>query len=104
MRVPLHALGAALATCTWACIAQAHSHLKKAVPAPGSTVASTLPEIRLQFDEFIEARLSSVRVESKTGVAIRTEPVASEPTDKNTLIVRLSQPLTVGTYKVRAGR
>ncbi len=93
------ALGVALVVGAWISIAEAHAHLKKSVPAAGSTVAATLSEIRLQFDEAIEARLSKVKVESKAGVVI-TEPIAGDPADKSTLIVKLSQPLAAGSYKV----
>ena len=96
----LIALGAALAIGTWVGIAQAHTHLKKTTPAAGSTVAATLSEIRLQFDEAIEARLSRVKVETKAGGVVATEPVASDPADKNTLVIKLPQPLAAGSYKV----
>jgi hypothetical protein len=100
MKRALGALGVALAIGTWVSIADAHSHLKKTVPAAGATVAATLTEIRLQFDEAIEARLSKVRVESKAGTVLATEPPASDPADKKTLVVKLPQPLAAGTYKV----
>jgi copper resistance protein C len=100
MNKGLSALGVALVVGAWVNIAQAHTHLKKTVPAAGSTVAATLSEIRLQFDEAIEARLSKVKIESKAGVVLVTEPVAGDPADKSTLIVKLSQPLAAGSYKV----
>ena len=31
---------------------------------------------------------------------LATEPVASDPADKSTLIVKLPQPLAAGSYKV----
>ena len=45
MKKSLSALGAALVVGAWVGIAQAHTHLKKTVPAAGSTVAATLSEI-----------------------------------------------------------
>src|SRR5262245_14175999 len=99
MKIGLRALGAALAVGAWVGIAQAHTHLKKTVPTAGSTVAATLSEIRLQFDEAVEARLSKVKIETKAGVVV-TEPVAGDPADKSTLIVKLPQPRSAGSYKV----
>jgi copper resistance protein C len=99
MRRNLIALLVAAVAGACAGIAEAHTHLKRTVPAAGSTVAAALAEIRLQFDEAIEARLSKVKIESK-GVVLNTEPVAGDPADKNTLIVKLSPPLAAGSYKV----
>jgi methionine-rich copper-binding protein CopC len=41
--------------------ALAHSHLKKSIPSAGATVASGPTEVRLQFDENIEAPFSAGR-------------------------------------------
>jgi copper resistance protein C len=79
--------------------ALAHSHLKKSVPAAGATVAAGPSEVRLQFNEVVEPRFSKITVELK-GKPIASEPVASDPGDKATLIVKFAQPLQAGSYKV----
>jgi copper resistance protein C len=78
--------------------ALAHTHLKKTAPAAGATV-DAVNEIRLQFDEPIEPRLSQVAVATVAGLKIASETM-SDPNDKMTLIAKLSQALQPGTYKV----
>jgi copper resistance protein C len=80
--------------------AQAHSHLKKSVPAAGSTVATGPSEVRLQFDESVEPRFSKVSVEAKGGKVVTSEPATSDPGDKTTLTVKFAEPLQAGSYKV----
>jgi len=91
---------AALIIGAWVGNAHAHTHLKNSTPAAGATVAASLSEIRLYFDEEIEARLSKVTVVSVKGGAIATEAVSSDPASKGTLIVKLAKPLVAGSYKV----
>ena len=79
--------------------ALAHSQLKKSVPAADATVAAGLTEIRLQFNEVVEPRISKVTVDLK-GKPVASEPAASDPNDKTTLVVRFAQPLQAGSYKV----
>jgi methionine-rich copper-binding protein CopC len=79
--------------------ALAHSHLKQSSPAAGATVAAGPTEIRLQFNEVVEPRFSKVNVEFK-GKPVTSEPAASDPSDKTTLIVKFTQPLQAGSYKV----
>jgi methionine-rich copper-binding protein CopC len=80
--------------------ALAHSHLKASVPAAGATVALGPSEVRLQFNEAVEARFSAIRVESKAGKPIASEPAISDPADKTTLIAKFAAPLQAGSYKV----
>jgi copper resistance protein C len=78
--------------------ALAHAHLKKSIPAAGATV-DAVSEIRLQFDEAIEPRLSRVAVATLGGLKLPPE-IVSDPNDRMTLIVKFSQPLQPGSYKV----
>lgn len=80
-------------------LALAHSHLKKSVPAQGATVADGPSDIRLQFSEVAEPRFSKVTVELNDK-PVPSEPAASDPSDKTTLIVKFAQPLQAGSYKV----
>ena len=79
---------------------QAHTHLKKSVPAAGATVATAPSEIRLQFDEGIEANISQVSVETDAGQPVTAGPAAPDPNDKTAVVLRLPEPLKAGAYKV----
>lgn len=80
--------------------AQAHAHLKKSVPPAGGTVATGPSEVRLQFNEAVEPSFSKISIELKGGKPVASEPPASDPADKTTLIAKLAQPLQAGSYKV----
>jgi copper resistance protein C len=81
-------------------LAQAHTHLRRSVPAAGAVMDTAPTEIRLQFHERIEANISHVSVETSSGQAVATQPAAADPNDKAALVVRLAAPLSPGTYKV----
>ena len=57
-------------------------------------------EIRLQFNEAIEARFSKIAIEAKGGTPIATELVSTDPADKKVLIIQLKAPLQPGAYEV----
>jgi copper resistance protein C len=80
-------------------VALAHSHLKKSVPEAGATIAAGASEVRLQFNEVVEPQFSRITVEFK-GRLVVSNPVASDPGDKTTLIVKFAEPLQAGNYKV----
>ena len=80
--------------------ALAHSHLKTSVPVEGATVAPGPSELRLQFNEPVEARFCKVSVELKGGKVVASSPPTSDATDKTTLIVKFAQPLPAGSYKI----
>lgn len=83
-----------------ATLAHAHARLTRAVPAAGDTIAISPPEIRLQFNEPMEARFSKITVEAKGGSLIAADPVSADPTDKKILVLRLTDVLRPGSYKV----
>ncbi|TPG74203.1 copper homeostasis periplasmic binding protein CopC [Pseudomonas arsenicoxydans] len=76
----------------------AHAHLKGQTPAADSTVSSP-SELRLEFSEGVEATFSKVTI-TKDGAAVPVKSLATEGSDKKTLIVTPAEPLTAGTYKV----
>jgi copper resistance protein C len=80
-------------------LAQAHTQLRKSVPADAVMDAAPT-EIRLQFHEKIEPNISHVSVETHGGQAVAIGPAAADPNDKSALVVRLAEPLRPGTYKV----
>ncbi|WP_213939148.1 copper homeostasis periplasmic binding protein CopC [Pseudomonas sp. dw_612] len=72
----------------------AHAHLKSQVPAADSTVSAPT-ELRLVFSEGVEATFTKVSI---NGVPVKK--LATEGSDKKTLIVTPDAPLTAGEYKV----
>jgi copper resistance protein C len=80
--------------------AQAHSHLTTSVPAAVASASSAPSEIRLQFDESIEAIISYVSVERSGGPAVAAGAVVCDPNDHTALVLRLAEPVPAGAYKV----
>ena len=76
----------------------AHAHLKGQTPAADSTVSAPA-ELRLEFSEGVEATFTKVTL-TKDGAAVPVKSLATEGSDKKTLIVTPAEPLTAGTYKV----
>jgi methionine-rich copper-binding protein CopC len=83
-----------------AAVAGAHAHLEKAQPAADSKSAD-VREIRLAFSEPVEARLSTVRLETGEERTV-TEPGAEiDAADPKVLVVHLYEKLPPGPYTVR---
>ena len=78
----------------------AHAQLVEASPRVGNSVPSSPSEIRLTFSEGVEARLSGIEVTNAAGQRMRTGPATTEPGNPAVLVVRLSGPLSGGTYRV----
>lgn len=76
----------------------AHAHLKSTTPAADSRVTAPA-ELRLVFSEGVEASFTKVTI-SKDGAAVAVKSIATEGTDKKTLVVTPAAPLTAGDYKV----
>ncbi|MGE7957769.1 copper homeostasis periplasmic binding protein CopC [Pseudomonas sp. NPDC089530] len=89
---------ALLASLVAASSAFAHAHLKSQTPAADSTVSAP-NELRLVFSEGVEAAFSKVSL-SKDGTPVAVKGLATEGTDKKTLIVTPAAPLAAGDYKV----
>ncbi|WP_433735728.1 copper homeostasis periplasmic binding protein CopC [Pseudomonas putida] len=76
----------------------AHAHLKSQSPAADSTVSAPA-ELSLTFSEGVEADFSKVTI-TKDGADILVKSLATQGSDKKTLIVTPAVPLTAGDYKV----
>ncbi len=74
--------------------------LDHAVPGVGLTVSGSPSELRLHFDLGVIAALSSVQVITSTGAAIPVSKPVNDPSDPQTVIVKLGRALGSGTYKV----
>ena len=100
MRRALIAAFFALAAASAAREAQAHAHLKKAVPAAGGTVTEPPREIRLTFSEGVEPRLSGLALADAQGKKAATGKAAADPKDPAVLVVPVTGTLASGSYKV----
>ncbi|WP_223557190.1 copper homeostasis periplasmic binding protein CopC [Pseudomonas sp. BF-R-01] len=76
----------------------AHAHLKSQTPAADSTVSAP-SELRLVFSEGVEAAFTKVTI-SKDGANVEVKSLATEGSDKKTLVVTPAAPLAAGAYKV----
>ncbi len=76
----------------------AHAHLKNEVPAANSSV-SGLNDLRLNFSEGVEAKLTQVTL-IDDGKPVAIKAIETDPNDKKLLIVTPEQPLKPGSYKV----
>ncbi|MBV6822829.1 copper homeostasis periplasmic binding protein CopC [Pseudomonas sp. PD9R] len=76
----------------------AHAHLQSQTPAADSTVTAPT-ELRLVFSEGVEAAFTQVTI-SKEGEKIPLKSLATDGSDKKTLVVTPAAPLTAGAYKV----
>lgn len=89
----------ALAGVLTASAAFAHARLEKAVPGVGSTVAGA-SELRLEFNEGVEPKFTSVVVTKQGGGAVAAGKPAVEGDDNKNLVVKFSAPLVAGVYDV----
>jgi methionine-rich copper-binding protein CopC len=79
--------------------ANAHAVLQSAQPSVGGSIASSPSTIVLEFSEGVEARYSHVSVTGTGGAVAVSRP--SNGGGKSTLVVKLSQNLKPGHYRVQ---
>jgi copper resistance protein C len=91
--------GALLAAAPAADPALAHAYLSRAVPAVGSTVSTSPPEIDCTFTEELEPRFSSLEVQDAAGKRVDSANMHLAPRDPRHMIIGVGQ-LTPGIYKV----
>jgi copper transport protein len=82
-------------------VAQAHTSLLSATPAPGSVVASAPKELRLRFDQQIRPVADGTKVQSSSGESELGGEPRTDPNDVTTLVVPLKTGLPDGDYTVR---
>jgi len=87
-------------TCLGATSAFAHAFLDHAVPGVGMTVSGPVREIRLYFTQGVVTAFSQVHVVSTAGANIPVSKPVSDPSDQQTVIVRLGRALGPGTYSL----
>ena len=77
----------------------AHTHLDRASPAAGATVASVPGEVVLHFTEKLEPKFSAIVVRDAGGLRVDKGDSSVDKTDQALLRVSL-QSLAPGRYKV----
>lgn len=90
----------ALSTSLAASTTFAHAFLDHAVPGVGMTVNGSPHELRLYFTQGVVTAFSAVSVTSATGAAIPASKPVNDPSDQQTVIVRIGRALPPGTYTV----
>jgi methionine-rich copper-binding protein CopC len=93
-------LAAALAAPLAAPAAFAHAFLDHAVPGVGMDVSGPVRELRLYYTQGVVTAFSAVSVTSSNGGAIPASRPVNDPSDQQTVIVRLGRALGPGTYTV----
>jgi copper resistance protein C len=77
----------------------AHAVLKQSVPARGMTVDASPPEMRLQFNEPLEASFMSVKLVGPAG-DVATEKAVLDASDPSVVLMPLPK-LASGTYEAQ---
>jgi methionine-rich copper-binding protein CopC len=72
----------------------------RASPAVGRVVAAP-HELRLKFNEPVEAALSTITLVDAGGAAMALGPAATDPKDASVLVAAVKAPLAPGGYRVR---
>jgi methionine-rich copper-binding protein CopC len=91
-------LAVAFATSVAAPPAVAHAFLDHAVPGVGMTVSGPVREIRLYYTQGVVTAFSHVHVASDAGAVIPTGKLVNDPSDHQTVIIRLGRALGPGGY------
>ena len=97
MRILTYGLALAIVAALFADFAAAHAVLARSNPAGGSVMNQAPREIRLSFNEKIEARFSSVTLTRSDGKKVQTSRPSGDGSD---LVVSLPA-LQPGRYQVR---
>ena len=78
----------------------AHAFLDHAVPGVGMSVSGPVREIRLYYTQGVVTAFSHVHVASDKGAVIPTGKLVNDPSDQQTVIVRLGRALGPGGYSL----
>ena len=87
----------------WLCLSctpvLAHARLLEAEPEEGTTLAQAPEQVRLQFDEPIEAEFDPLKVYDQQGDRVDEDDVRVDPNDARVLASNLKE-LSTGSYTV----
>jgi methionine-rich copper-binding protein CopC len=90
---------AILATLLCAGPVHAHPQLDKAIPAVGSTIAASPPEIRIFFTQALNPTQSNIDVAADSGAPITTGRAAVDSANPMQMVLKMP-PLAPGKYRV----
>lgn len=90
-----------LAVLGFSSAAWSHAALVKSVPGSREELAQSPTHIRLQFNEKIEAKFSTVALEDAAGNKLELDVPAAAPDSEFQLDVGIPKPLDAGRYTVR---
>lgn len=76
----------------------AHAKLQASTPANAATVSPAPKELRLQYNEAVEAPLCSVKVTGPNDTDVAIDKVVGDKEDPKTLVLALPK-LAAGTYR-----
>jgi copper resistance protein C len=80
--------------------ASAHPKVTQTTPAANAALAASPKEIRLSFNETLEANFSGAEIQNQSGQKVQTGKVSTDPKDPKQMVIPLSSPLPAGTYNV----
>ncbi|MGN6585830.1 MAG: copper homeostasis periplasmic binding protein CopC [Rhizobiaceae bacterium] len=80
--------------------AWAHAHLQTASPSADGRVKISPSEITLHFSEDVEPHFSKIALATADGKALKLERPTTAPNDHKTLISKVPEKLSAGTYRV----
>ena len=95
-------ISTSLALAAFGSSAFAHAKLQHSIPANGSTVSSTPGELRFEYNEPVEAAMSSVKVLGPDSKPVPVEKAEVSKDDGKVLLVKLPT-LPAGAYRVEWG-
>ncbi len=98
-KITITSMTALTLACT-SSFAWAHAHLLSATPAAETSVSTSPSEIKLNYSEGVEAKLSQVTLAADGGATIALGKPETDPKDAKVLIVKVPSALKPGTYKV----
>jgi methionine-rich copper-binding protein CopC len=79
--------------------ATAHPQLDRAIPAVGSTVPTSPPEIRIFFSQALNPATSRIELATTAGNSVTTGKAVVDPTDPMQMVLKLPL-LPPGQYRV----
>ena len=80
--------------------ALAHALLRQAQPPVDGSVAPGVQEVRITYSEAVEPRFCQVVLIGTDGMPVQAAAPVTDRADAKVLVLRLSQPLQPGAYKV----
>ncbi len=83
----------------WCAPALAHAQLSESEPAAGETVAESSEQVRLRFNEPVDAAFSPLKVYDSSGERVDEDDARKDPGDARVIEASLEE-LTQGTYTV----